>query len=128
MATKKIPEFPITPEQVAEFKRLLPIWVELLNLGDWRITFTRKRPIANHAHVEIFDDDRLARISIGRDWGSNPPSEFELEDTLVHELLHVKVFDLAKSAEKHNAETVNALEHAVIIPLSKTLVRLRNQK
>lgn len=128
MATKKIPEFPITPEQVAEFKRLLPIWVELLSLGDWRIAFTRKRPVANHAHVEIYSDDRLARISIGRDWGSNPPTEHEIEETLVHELLHVRLYDLAASAEKNNKETVNAFEHAAIIPLSKTLVRLRNQK
>lgn len=128
MTTKKVPEYPITPEQVAEFKRLLPIWVDLLHLGDWRIAFTRKRPGANVAHVEIYGDDRLARISIGREWGSNPPTEFELEDTLVHELLHVKLYDLAASAEKNNAETVNALEHAVIIPLAKALVRLRHQK
>lgn len=128
MATKKIPEFPITPEQVAEFKRLLPIWKERLSLGDWRIVFTRKRPTANIAHVEIFPGDRVARISIGRDWGSNPPHELELEDTLVHELLHVKVYDLAVYAEKAVPDLADGLEHAVVIPLARTLVQLAHQK
>lgn len=126
--SKKTPEFPITPEQVAEFKRLLPIWVDLLNLKDWRITFTRKRPTANHADVVIYGDDRLAKISIGRDWGSNPPTEHELETILVHELLHVKVFDLAALAEKTSPDTVAGIEHALIIPLAEMLVKLRHQK
>ena len=125
---KKQPEFPITPEQVAEFKRLLPIWIELLSLKDWRIAFTRKRPVANHADVVMYHDDRLARISIGRDWGSNPATDFELEVTLVHELLHIKLYDLANLAEKADAEQVTKLEHAVIIPMAEALVRLRHQK
>lgn len=127
MSTRRPPEFPITPEQVAEFRRLLPIWIDLLQLGDWRIKITRKRPTASHAQVEIYSEDRLARISIGRDWGSNPPEENELEEVLVHELLHIKLYDLAHMAEKQDASATAALEHAVIIPMAKALVKLRNK-
>lgn len=127
--SKRTPEplHPITPEQVAEFRRLTEIWTDLLHLKDWRVRFSRKRPVANVADVEIFPTDRLARISIGRDWGSEAPDEWELEDTVVHELLHIKLYDLAEAAEKASPDTAAALEHAIIIPLAQTLVRMRRK-
>lgn len=121
------PLHPITPEQVEEFKRLTALWIELLHLKEWRIKFTRKRPVANLADVEIFPSERLATISIGRDWGSHPPDENELEDTVIHELLHIKLYDLAEAAEKASPDSVLALEHAVIIPLAQTLLKLRRK-
>lgn len=121
---KKPPMHPITPEQVAEFERLIPVWQERLGLHSWRIAKGRKRPAANLAEVEFFPDDRLARIHVGRDWGSSPGSPQELETVVIHELLHILLYDLANMAEEADEDKVHGVEHAVIVPLADALYKL----
>lgn len=126
--SKKVPEHPITPEQVDEFVRLMKVWQDRLHLGSWRIAKGRRRPAANLAEVETYPDDRLARVHVGRDWGANPGTMEDVEKVVIHELLHVLLYDLAALAEKGDAEKVNGVEHAVIVPLTETLFKLANKK
>jgi len=125
--SKKEPMYPITAEQAEAMKFYIEKWQKMLHLMHWRIRVGRKRPVASLAEVEIFKEDHLARVHIGRDWGSNPPKEGDPEKTIIHELLHVLLYDLADSAEKHNSDTVAGLEHAVIVPLTETLYALHKQ-
>lgn len=125
--SKKVPEHPITDEERAEFKRLIPIWQKRLHLGNWRIFVGRKRPANCLAEVEVKPADRLALIHVGRDWGSDAPFEGELEETVIHELLHVLLYDLATLAEEADEEKAGAFEHAAIVPLAKALLKLSQE-
>jgi hypothetical protein len=128
MSTKKTPEHPITPEQVEEFARLLKVWQERLHLTSWRVAKGRRRPTASLAEVEMFPDDRLARVHVGRDWGANPGNMEDLEKVVIHELLHILLFDLARLAEYgEGAPAVAGVEHAIIVPLTETLHKLTKQ-
>jgi len=119
--SKKTPEHPITDEEVAEFKRLVDVWVKRLHITGWRVRMGRRRPTASLAEVEMFEEDRMARIHVGRDWGSNAPKEGELEKVVIHELLHIMLYDLADLAEQHDEERVKGVEHALIHALVESL-------
>jgi len=125
---RKQPEFPITPEEVVEFERLIKVWQKRLHLDGWRIHKGRRRPVSSLAEVEFSPADKQAKIHIGRDWGAGPPDPDELEETVVHELLHVLLHDLANLAEEADEDKVHEYEHAVIVPLAKTLIKLAKEK
>lgn len=121
---KKPPEFPITQEDIAKFKKLIPIWQERLHLKDWRIIVVKRRPVSTLAEVVFEPDHRVVKFAIGRDWGSNPPAEDEVERIVIHELLHIRCYELAQLAEVGNKEEVVGAEHLLIVPLTETLLAL----
>lgn len=123
MAAKTPPEYPITDEQVTEFQRLVGVWRKRLHLMNWRIHKTRRRPAAHLAEVQMYPEHRLARYSVGRDWGSEPPDKDSVERTVIHELLHVRfnqMLDAAMREQEYN-EVVQGEEHDVIVALEETL-------
>ena len=75
-------------EQSKLFDGYIAKWQVILNLCDWRIEKGQKSAKNAMASVEFHSPARLATYRLG-DFGSTPITETSLEQTAVHELLHV---------------------------------------
>jgi len=98
----------------------------VLNLSDWRIV---KDPTPSKFMAEVFkfeDVHKLVKYRIGTDFGNTEVTEQSLEDTAIHELLHIRLHTLIKAvAEKGEfSEEVAEKEHEIIVVLSPLLQRL----
>jgi hypothetical protein len=115
---------PVSESDAAVFDAYVLKWQQLLNLQDWRIE-RGGRPAKNAmASVEFNPPARLAIYRLG-DFGSEAITPESLENTVVHELLHVVLFDLIEVASgKSTEDEVEAAEHKVINVLEKLLREL----
>jgi hypothetical protein len=96
-------------------------WAKLLNLQNWRLERGSKAAKNAMASVEFDMPARLAVYRLG-DFGSEAITPRSLEDTAIHELLHVLLLDLILIASgKPTGEELEAAEHAVINVLEKLL-------
>lgn len=112
----------LTPEQDAEFDRLLAVWQRRLNLLDWRIERGTGRAPGALASVTPDFGARLATYRTGAGWTST--SSEAIEAIVVHELLHVELAELLHlTAAKADADTLESAEHRVIHTLVKLLTR-----
>jgi hypothetical protein len=112
----------LTPEQDAEFDRLVRVWQERLNLTDWRIERGVGRCNGSMAKVKLYYPDRLAAYKTGN-W-SGPTTSEAIEATVVHELLHVLLFELTYSvASDASSQVQYSVEHRVVNTLEKLLMR-----
>ena len=96
-------------------------WQAKLSLGDWRIEQGIKPAKNAMAEVEFNPPARLCIYRLG-DFGAEQITEKSLEATVIHELLHVLLFDLIQTAtNKHTDEELEAAEHRVINVLEQIL-------
>ena len=96
-------------------------WQAKLSLGDWRIEQGIKPAKHAMASVEFNPAARLCTYRLG-DFGAEQITEKSLEATVIHELLHVLLFDLIQTAtNKHTDEELEAAEHRVINVLEQIL-------
>lgn len=96
-------------------------WQQKLSLGDWRIERGIKPAKQAMASVEFNPAARLAVYRLG-DFGSEAITPASLEATAIHELLHVRLFDLIQiSSGKATDEEVEAAEHSVVNVIEKLL-------
>jgi len=118
----KAKNHPITAEHRAQYKAFLDKWQRALNLDDWRIEFADKpAPNSNMADVQVYYEHRLAVFRLGGKWRVAPTPQ-ELERTAVHELLHVRLADIAHTARGKDGMAQEAAEHAVIVLFEKLLI------
>lgn len=113
-----------TPEDAAHFAQSVRKWQSILNLGDWRIEKGLKPAKNAMASVEFNEGARLATYRLG-DWGAETISPQSLEQTALHELLHVFLHDLMTVAQdpRSNPEQLEAEEHRVVNLLEKLLIK-----
>lgn len=111
-------------EQSKLFDRYMEHWQTVLNLCDWRIEKGLKPAKNAMASVEFHSPARLATYRLG-DWGGTPITEKSLEQTAVHELLHVVLYDLVAVAQNRDAkdEDIEAAEHRVINVFERLLTK-----
>jgi len=110
-----------TAEQVAEFFEYVHDYQVLLNLQDWRIEkSSRKAGKGAMADVGISYGDKLAVISIGKDWGQ-PITDELIRSTALHEILHVFLRPLIESAQTRDEMLIDSAEHSVVVLLEKLL-------
>jgi len=110
----------LTPEQDAEFDRLVAVWQRRLNLLDWRIERAAGRARGNMAQVVLDIPARLASYKTGP-W-SGPATTAAIEATVVHELLHVALRELTYAIENRlDADLVESAEHRVVNTFEKLL-------
>ena len=111
-----------TPEDAAHFAQSVRKWQAILNLGDWRIEKGLKPAKNAMASVEFNEGARLATYRLG-DWGAETISPQSLEQTALHELLHVFLHDLMTAAQdpKSSVELLEKEEHRVVNLLEKIL-------
>lgn len=127
---KKPPENPITPEHAELFDGLFKRWLELLNLGDWRIVKLKK---PSTAMAEINEQDtvnHIVRYKLGTDFGQHPVNLDTLENTAIHEALHVRLHETIEAAieDQEYSDRVRAAEHSAIIVLTEMLHELARLK
>jgi len=111
-----------TPHDAAYFAQSVRKWQQVLNLGDWRIEKGLKPAKNAMASVEFNDGARLATYRLG-DFGAEKITPESLDQTALHELLHVFLHDLITAAQdqKSSVELLEKEEHRVINLLEKLL-------
>jgi hypothetical protein len=116
-----MPNIP-TPEQSQLFAQSVRKWQQVLSLGDWRIEKGSKAAKAAMASVEFNTQARLATYRLG-DFGAEKITPESLDQTALHELLHVFLHDLMTVAQdpKSSQDEVEMQEHRVINLLEKLL-------
>lgn len=101
-------------------------WQRLLNLADWRIIFNPGKTKTLSEVYDFSEPDKLVRYKIGSDWGTNPVNEESLEETAIHELLHVRLRPLIRAVADYgeDSDVVAEKEHEIIVVLSPLLQKL----
>jgi len=113
-----------TPEDSALFAQSVRKWQQVLNLGDWRIEKGLKPAKNAMASVEFNEAARLATYRLG-DFGAERICPQSLDQTALHELLHVFLHDLVTVAQdpKSSVELLEKEEHRVVNLLEKILFK-----
>jgi hypothetical protein len=121
-----MPNIP-TPHDAELFAQSIKKWQQILSLGDWRIERGSKPAKGAMASVEFNDTARLATYRLG-DFGSEKITPKSLDQTALHELLHVFLHDLMTVAQdpKSSTEEVEMQEHRVINLLENLLTKDSN--
>lgn len=121
-----MPNIP-TPQDVVHFAHCVKKWQQVLSLGDWRIEKGSKPAKAAMASVEFNTPARLATYRLG-DFGAEKITPESLDQTALHELLHVFLHDLMTVAQdpKSSQDEVEMQEHRVINLLEKLLSKDSN--
>ena len=116
-----------TPEHSQLFAQSVRKWQQVLSLGDWRIEKGSKPAKAAMASVEFNASARLATYRLG-DFGAEKITQESLDQTALHELLHVFLHDLVSVAQepKSSQDEIDMQEHRVINLLEKLLSRDSN--
>jgi hypothetical protein len=116
-----------TPEDAAHFAQSVRKWQSILNLGDWRIEKGLKPAKNAMASVEFNEGARLATYRVG-DFGAEKITKESVDQTALHELLHVFLHDLMTVAQdpKSSQDEIEMQEHRVINLLEKLLSRDSN--
>ena len=113
-----------TPHDAAYFAQSVRKWQQILNLGDWRIEKGLKPAKNAMASVEFNEGARLATYRLG-DFGAEKITPESLDQTALHELLHVFLHDLITAAQdqKSSVELLEKEEHRVVNLLEKILFK-----
>jgi hypothetical protein len=113
-----------TPQDAALFAQSVKKWQKVLNLGDWRIEKGLKPAKNAMASVEFNEPARLATYRLG-DFGAERVTPQSLDQTALHELLHVFLHDLMTVAQdpKSSQEEIEVQEHRVVNLLEKLLIK-----
>ena len=121
-----MPNIP-TPEHAEIFAQSVQKWQQVLSLGDWRIERGLKPAKQAMASVEFNEGARLATYRLG-DFGAEKITPESLDQTALHELLHVLLHDLMTTAQdpKSSQDEIEVQEHRVINLLEKLLSRDSN--
>ena len=116
-----------TPQDALHFAQCVKKWQQVLSLGDWRIEKGSKPAKAAMASVEFNASARLATYRLG-DFGAEKITPESLNQTALHELLHVFLHDLVTVAQepKSSQDEIDMQEHRVINLLEKLLSRDSN--
>ena len=111
-----------TTEDAKLFAQSVKKWQQVLSLGDWRIEKGTKPAKSAMASVEFNTAARLATYRLG-DFGAEKITPDSLDQTALHELLHVFLHDLMTVAQdpKSSQDEVEMQEHRVINLLEKLL-------
>lgn len=114
-----------TPEDSAAFEGYLRKWQGRLGLQDWRIVMSPVLAKSCMAVTNSWDwKQRQVTCQLGADWKASPVTQHALEQTAVHELLHVLLFELIEAAKNpHTGEDdLASVEHRIINVLEGLLV------
>ena len=113
-----------TTEDAKLFAQSVKKWQQVLSLGDWRIEKGTKPAKSAMASVEFNTAARLATYRLG-DFGAEKITPESLDQTALHELLHVFLHDLMTVAQdpKSSQDEVEMQEHRVINLLEKLLFK-----
>lgn len=114
-------EYAITQEHRAKFQAALEKWQDELNLRDWRIRLIEKpakKTVMSEVDIDI--EARVAKVALSPVWKLEP-SDSEIDQTALHELLHIMLKPLLEAAKIKNESLVGSVEHSVINTLERVM-------
>lgn len=115
----------LTPDDVAKFGELLRAWQGKLGLQDWRIVLSPLPAKKSMAEMDKWDwPQRQVTCRVGLDWKSTPVTDGTIEQTAVHELLHVLLYPLIEAARNPHTDEgeLRSIEHGIINLMERLLV------
>jgi hypothetical protein len=108
-----------TKEQEDYFFDRVNFHAKELNLQDWHIGRSKRRPKDCMADVDISWEDKTASVALGTGWGNTEINEKTLNATALHEMLHVFFKPLMEACTTGNPLLMASAEHSVIAVLEK---------
>jgi hypothetical protein len=115
----------VTPADAIRFDGHIKAWQVKLGLQGWRIVLSPRPTKTSMAEVAKFDLPQLqAVIRLGSNWKSQPVTDNLLEQTAVHELLHVLLHELVEIAQGKAVthDDLMTAQHRIINVLEPLLV------
>ena len=73
------------------------------------------------AEMNIQSEHRLAVYKIGRNFGETAVNDISLEQTAIHELLHIMLHEYQEAVKVGNPEYIMGAEHSIVTVLEKLL-------
>lgn len=113
------------PEDALAFESYIRSWQSRLGLQDWRIVMSPHPAKGAMAEMTKWDwKQRQVTCRLGPDWKATPVTPHSLEQTAVHELLHVLLYELVESAKNPHVtqDDLMSIEHRVVNTLEGLLV------
>lgn len=107
------PKNPTNAEHKAAFSRAVEKWQKILGLNHWRFVISKDLSKADMGNVTCHLADRLAIFQFGLDFGTEDITDLAVEDTALHEVLHVLLHDLAALKSRNFLDTLGP-QHAII--------------
>jgi hypothetical protein len=129
----KPPRSPVPPEADAEFTKCVEHWQDVLGLSDWRIHVSKVRSARKEVMAELWNCDyeqRNATIRLGTDFGGYDVTHDTLNETALHEVLHIFLKELIELARDENtaADVLRSAEHRIINVLELQLAIKRRKR
>jgi hypothetical protein len=110
-----------TDEQIEYFYKAVEKYQSRFNLANWRIERGGWAGPGCMADVGISSEDRLAVVSIGKNWGPTKITESSMDSTAKHELIHILLKPLISAAMSRDSSLVDSEEHSLVVLLEKLL-------
>jgi len=121
----KTPANPVTAADAEKFEGYIAKWQPLLGLSAWRLLKGDKAARGAMADISISVPDRCAVYRLGAHFGSEAVNDFSLEQSAVHELLHIwPAYFRVLIESKCPDDVLMSAEHEFIHTLEKLLVPL----
>jgi len=126
---KPHPDAVVQPKDADAFMMFVSDWQDKLNLHDWRIHRSARKPARSDMAAVVKRDlgARLASYVIGEDFGSITVTGQSIEEIALHEVLHVFLYEMIERAKEFNGaasgEPLESAEHRVINTLVSLLVK-----
>ncbi len=121
------PDYPLTRADQIYLTNRVRHWIDQLGLADWTyqsIEFCPKEGMADLARCHVFADPHAFRLQVRTVWDI-PVCPQNIDNILVHELLHVVLGDLWQFAFELCAPGINELlnraEHQAIARLTRAI-------
>lgn len=118
---------PVSSDDKEKLYQYARKWQDLLSLHRWRITPSNQQSTAM-AEVKFDSDNshKLARLLVGKHFGSTPVDDESLEMTALHEMLHVFLHEFKESCKESPYDETRQMEaeHSIIHVLEKLLYEL----
>lgn len=121
----------VTDEHFKLFEQYIIKWQALLNLRDWRCELSPIRCKSNMAELlSVEHEHKLARFRLGETFKRTPVTPRSLEDTAIHEMLHLFLRALIDNsiAEGEHGQGVAETEHACIVVLTPLLLEAYGER
>lgn len=115
-----------TPDDAVEFESYLREWQIRLGLQDWRIVMSPVPAKGSMAEMDKWNwPQRQVTCRFGNNWKATPVTPHSLEQTAVHELLHVLLYELIEVAKNNQVspDDLMSAQHRVINALEGLLVQ-----
>lgn len=117
--------YKVTDKQFTTFKKYVQFWQKKLGLLDWHIYVNHKElEDGAYANCVASTAGRGATINLNTTRADGLPTDRELKETALHEVLHILTRPLLEEGQSRYADeyTIDAAEHSIVTRLTNILM------